>query len=41
MTRRRYLEDSYLDACDAKVTAVENDWLCLSDTIAPRVLTTS
>lgn len=34
MTRRRYLEEPYLDACDAKVTAVENGWLCLSDTVA-------
>ncbi len=34
MTRRRYLEDPYLDVCDAKVTAVDNGWLCLSDTIA-------
>jgi misacylated tRNA(Ala) deacylase len=34
VTRRRYLEDPYLDSCDAKVTAVDNGWLCLSDTIA-------
>ena len=31
MTRRRYLEDSYLDSCEAQVTAIEDGWLRLSD----------
>jgi misacylated tRNA(Ala) deacylase len=32
-TRRRYLEDAYLDACAASVTAVDGTWLQLSDTV--------
>jgi misacylated tRNA(Ala) deacylase len=34
MTRRRYLDDEYLDSCEAEVVAVDNGWLSLSDTIA-------
>lgn len=33
-TRRRYLEDSYLERCEASVTAVDGGWLRLSDTVA-------
>ena len=33
-TRRRYLDDAYLDACAATVTAVDGAWLRLSDSVA-------
>jgi len=32
-TRRRYLEDSYLDRCEAIVTGVDGDWVRLSETV--------
>ena len=33
-TRRRYLDDSYLDACEATITAVDGSWMQLSDSVA-------
>jgi misacylated tRNA(Ala) deacylase len=34
MTRRRYLDEEYLDSCEAEVVAADNGWLSLSDTVA-------
>jgi misacylated tRNA(Ala) deacylase len=34
MTRRRYLDEEYLDSCEAEVLASDNGWLQLSETVA-------
>ena len=33
-TRRRYLEDSYLDACTSRVADLAGEWMLLSETVA-------